>query len=89
MAHSSTSKILQWFTEGIFPNSSFIFTTTTNKILPKQSGVLHGSVVKYLTCNPSVMVQGTLDPLGFHGSVLGQDTSKPQPSTSETQERHG
>ena len=24
----------------------------------------------------------------FHGSVLGQDTSRPQPSTGETQERH-
>ena len=24
----------------------------------------------------------------FRGSVLGQDTSEPQPSTGETQERH-
>ena len=24
----------------------------------------------------------------FHGSVLGQETSEPQPSTGETQERH-
>ena len=28
-----------------------------------------------------------MDPLGFfHGNVLGQDTSEPQPSTGETQE---
>ena len=29
-----------------------------------------------------------LIPWVFHGSVLGQDTSEPQPSTGETQERH-
>ena len=34
-------------------------------------------------------VRAALDPLGFfHGSVLGQDTSEPQPVTGETQERH-
>ena len=38
---------------------------------------------KCLTCNPLV-----LNSLGFRGSVIGQDTSEPQPSTGETKERH-
>ena len=33
-------------------------------------------------------IQGHHGPLVFRGSVLGQDTSEPQPCTGETQERH-
>ena len=65
--------------------------------------VLHGSVVKCLTRNLGSWVRAALDPLGFHflfylfiylfihffrGSVLGKDTSEPQPSTGEIQEKH-
>ena len=54
-----------------------------------ESGVLRGSVVKCLTRNPRVLGSSCTGSSGFfHGSVLGQDTSEPQPSTGETQERH-
>ena len=46
------------------------------------SGVLRGFVVKCLTRNPRVL---SLSRTGSSGSVLGQDTSEPQPSTGETQ----
>ena len=50
-------------------------------------GVLFGSVVKFLTRNPGVLGSSrTGSPGFFGGSVLGQDTSEPQPSTGETQE---
>ena len=53
-------------------------------------GVLRGSVLKCLTRNTGVLGSRALDSLLFFfcGSVLGQDTSEPQPSTSETQEGH-
>ena len=50
--------------------------------------VLHSSVANCLTHTPRSWVGAALDPVGFHGSVFGQDTSEPQPSTSETQKRH-
>ena len=44
---------------------------------------------KVFTRNPGVPCQATLDSLGFIMEVvLKQDTSEPQPSTGETQERH-
>ena len=52
-------------------------------------GVLRGSVVKCMTRNPGVLGSSHTGSSGFfRGSVLGQDTSEPQPSSSETQERH-
>ena len=49
--------------------------------------VLHGSVVKCLTRNPGLLGSSRTGSSGFfRGSVLGQDTSEPQPSTDETQE---
>ena len=52
-------------------------------------GVLSGSVVKCLTCYPGVLGSSRTGSSGFfRGRVLGQDTSEPQPSTGETQERH-
>ena len=49
--------------------------------------VLHGSVVKCLPHNPGVLGSShTGSSEFFHGSVLGQDTSEPQPTTGETQE---
>ena len=56
---------------------------------PNTPGVLRGSVVKCLTRNPGVLGSSLTGSFGFfRGSVLGQDTSEPQPSTGETQERH-
>ena len=50
-------------------------------------GVLRGSVVKCLTRNPGVLGLSHTGSSGFfRGSVLGQDTSEPQPSTGEAQE---
>ena len=50
-------------------------------------GVLRASVVKCLTRNPGVLGSNLTGSSGFfRGSVLGQDTSEPQPSTGETQE---
>ena len=44
---------------------------------------------KCLTCSPGVLGSSHTGSSGFfRGSVLGQDTSEPQPSTGETQERH-
>ena len=52
-------------------------------------GVLRGSVVKCLTRNPGVLGSSRTGFSGFFcGSVLGQDTLEPHPSTGETQERH-
>ena len=52
-------------------------------------GVLRGPVVKCLTCNPVVLgTSRTGSSVFFRGSVLGQDTSEPQPSTCETQKIH-
>ena len=49
------------------------------------SGVLRGSVVKCLTRNPGVLGPSRTGSSGFsRGSVLGQDTSEPRPSTGET-----
>ena len=45
------------------------------------------SVVRCLTRNPGVLGSSRTGSSGFfRGSVLGQDTSEPQPSTDETQE---
>ena len=50
-------------------------------------GVLRGSVVKCLTLKPGVLGSNHAGSSGvFCGSVLGQNTSEPQPSTGETQE---
>ena len=44
---------------------------------------------KYLTCNPRVMGSSHTGSSGFFmGVSLGKDTSEPQSSTGETQERH-
>ena len=52
-----------------------------------KAGVSRGSVVKCLTRNPGVLGSSRTGSSGFfRGSVLGQDTSEPQPSTGETQE---
>ena len=52
-------------------------------------GVLRSSLVKCLTRNPGVPGSSSTGSSGFfRGSVLGQDTSEPQPSTGETQEKH-
>ena len=43
----------------------------------------------WLSGNPGVLGSSHTGSFGFfHGSVFGQDTSEPQPSTGETQERH-
>ena len=48
-----------------------------------------GTVVKCLTGYLRVLGSSRIGSSGtFRGSVLGQDTSEPQPSTGETQERH-
>ena len=53
----------------------------------RSPGVLRGSGVKCLTRNPGVLGLSCTESSGFFGgSVLGQDTSEPQPSTGETQE---
>ena len=50
-------------------------------------GVLRGSVVEYLTRNQGVLGSSSTGSTGFfRGSVLGQDTSEPQPSAGETQD---
>ena len=55
----------------------------------QDSGVLRGSVVKCLTRNPGVLGSSLTRSSGFfRGSVFGQDTSEPQNSTGEIQERH-
>ena len=52
-------------------------------------GVLYCSVVKYLTCNPGVLVLScTGSPGFFRGSVIGRDISEPKPSNGEAQEIH-
>ena len=54
---------------------------------PTMDRVPRGSVVKCLTPNPGVLGSSLTGSSGFfRGSVLGQDTSEPQPSTGETQE---
>ena len=52
------------------------------------NGILRGSVVKCLTRKPGVLSScRTGSSVLFRGSVHGQDTSEPEPSTGETQER--
>ena len=52
-------------------------------------GVLRGPVIKCLARNPRALGSSLTGSSGsFRGSVLGQDTSEPQTSTGETQERH-
>ena len=54
--------------------------------LPKEVGVIT-FVLKWLTRNPGVLGSSHTGSSGFfRGSVIGQDTSEPQPSTVETQE---
>ena len=48
--------------------------------------VLHGSVVKCITCNLEAPGSSCTGSSGFCGTVLGQDISETQPSTGETQE---
>ena len=55
--------------------------------LAYQVGVLRGSRVKCLTHSPGVLGSSRTGSSGFfQGSVLGQDTSEPQPTTGETRE---
>ena len=61
-------------------------SVVTEGMLFKLKRFLPSSAVKCFTHNPRFSVRAALDPLGFRWSVLGQDTSKTQPSTSETQE---
>ena len=62
-------------------------TTTTATSTTSINGVLRGSVVTCLTRNPGVPGLSRTGSSGFfRGSVLGQDTSEPQPSTGKTQE---
>ena len=64
-------------------------TVCGNGLVVIMMGVLRGSVVKCLTSNPGVLSSSRSGSSGFfRGSVLGQDTSEPQPSTGETHERH-
>ena len=50
--------------------------------LLKEFNVIHTTIIV-------IVLQAALDLLGFfRGSVLGQDTSEPQPSTGESLERH-
>ena len=59
-----------------------------NDAILKSSGVLCGSLVKCLICNPGVLGSSLTRSSGFfRGTVLWQDISEPQPSTCETQER--
>ena len=52
-------------------------------------GVPRGSMVKCLTRNPGILGSSRTRSSGFfHGSVLGPNTSEPQPRTDDTQERH-
>ena len=53
-----------------------------------KSVILRGSVAKCLTRTPEVLGSSCNGPSVFRGSVLGQDTSEPKPSSVETQERH-
>ena len=65
-----------------------IFSCTHNVFCPFR-GVLRGSVVKCWTCNLEVLGAGLSGSSGvFHRSVLGEDSSEPQLSTSETREGH-
>ena len=50
---------------------------------------MRNSVVKCLIRNPGVLGSSHAGSLAFfRASVLRHDTSEPQPSTGETQERH-
>ena len=87
--------------KSIFNNISINFSDALKSLKPHTpqsyikmgttlvSGVSRGSVVKCLTRNPGVLGSSRTGSSGFfRGNVLGQDTSEPQPSTGETQERH-
>ena len=57
----------------------------------QRRGVLRGSVVNCLTRNPGVLGSsrtGILSVFFFRGSVPGQDTAEPHPSTGESQRKH-
>ena len=73
----------------ITPQKDYCPSQGSNQPPVLKSGVLRASVVGCLTRNPGVQGLSHTGTPGFcHGSVLGQDTSEPQPSTGETQERH-
>ena len=88
--------------EGLHKSKSFLgrcFTETEVKksrgkefetFIPLYTkGFPHGSAVICLICKLGVLgLSCTGSSKLFRGSVLGQDTSEPQPSTGETQERH-
>ena len=68
----------------IFPQCRFFISGAKSK---NNFRVLRDSVVKCLARNPGVLGSSRTGSSGFfRGSVLGQDTSEPQPSTGETQE---
>ena len=53
----------------------------------------HGLISTYVIRSISVILSVVIStihwgPAWLSGKVLGQDTSEPQPSTGETQERH-
>ena len=64
----------------------------TNSQIPRFScniGFIFSSFYNHKVRNPGVLGSSRTGSSGFfRGSVLGQDTSEPQPSTGETQERH-
>ena len=64
------------------------FNLVMPKIISYRGGpdLLSGKVLGLLSKNPRFELHWIL--LVFLWSVLGQDTSEPQPSTGETQERH-
>ena len=70
--------------------SSYLSNGIISAVFSKADfGVQLGLVVKCLTHNPAVPCSSCTGSSGvFRLSVLGQDTSEPQPSTGETQERH-
>ena len=64
-------------------------TLSVRKNLKFSPGVPSGSVVMCLTLNPEDLGSSrTGSSEFFRRGVLWQDTSEPQPSTGETQERH-
>ena len=78
--HYKNPSTVLWICElNIQPN-------TVNDSFSKQSsGILRGSVVKCLTRNPGALGSSHTESSGFfRRSVLGQDTSDPQPGTEWT-----
>ena len=74
--------------------NTLIFTTQCQH-LTEEDGfgkifeVLHGTVIKCLTCKSGVLIWAALDPLGFSWECHWvRVLNRAHPSTGETQERH-